>query len=209
MKARTRATVACSLPRNMTLGSMLFLARYESNPLENDVRRRIYDHVQEYPGLHLSEIARNSEIDTNHAKYHLRVLEDNDFVSSKRQDGYWRFYPRANGSVGRRDILQPEEKEWLSLLRREIPLHITLLLLDRGEANGSEIQDALDIAASTVHYHASKMEDATLLESRKDGRKRVYGIHDPEKVEDLVREHKPPDVLVEGFLEGWEELEFP
>lgn len=187
----------------------LILALYETNPLENEVRKRVYEQVQEYPGLHLSELARNVEVDTNHAKYHLRVLEDNGLVSSRRDDGYWRFYPRVDADVGQREVLQPRDKEYLSLLRRKVPLRVTLVLLDREEANATILQDELDIAASTVHYHTSKMEDAGLLESSKEGRQRIYSLTEPERVQRLLRDHRPPDRLVEGFLEGWEEFEFP
>lgn len=196
-------------PHGLGSGALLFVALHEDNPLDNEIRRAIYEHVQEFPGLHLSEVARSVDVDTNHAKYHLRVLEDEGLVSSEREDGYWRFYPRADGSLGKHEILQPEDKELLSLLRREIPLRITLILLEREEANASSLGDELDIAASTVNYHTSKMEEAGLLESYRDGRKRVYRLIQPEDVRGLLLEHRPPDRLVEGFLEAWEEFEFP
>lgn len=162
-----------------------------------------------YPGLHLSEIARHAEVGTNHAKYHLRVLEDEGLVSSRRNDGYWRFYPLEEGNVGRKEVLAPEEKEWMSLLHRDIPLRATLLLLRDEEVTAGDIQEALDIAASTVHYHASKMVEAGLVESYKDGRARVYKLTDSDRVRQLVSEYQPSDPLVDGFLAGWEEIEFP
>ncbi len=189
------------------LASILLLAQTHANPLDHDVRERIYNTVRAHPGLHLSKIARHADVGTNHAKYHLRVLEDEGLVSSRRSDGYWRFYPLEDADIGRKEMLKPQEKEWMSLLHRRIPLRATVLLLRKREATATEIQNALDIAASTVHYHASKMTDAGLVDSYKDGRSRVYTLTDPDRVEKLVEEYQPPDPLVEGFLAGWEELE--
>lgn len=193
----------------LVAGSGLFLVKGEGDPLDLEARRRIYQHLQAYPGLHLSEIARGVEMETNHAKYHLRVLAEHGLVSRKEEDGYVRFYPREDKGVAKGEILQPIEKEWLSLLRRRIPMQMTLVLLDEGSCNAGQMRKALDIAGSTLHYHASKMEDAGLLESHKEGRQRIYELHDPERVEELVRKHEPPDELVKGFLEGWSGLEFP
>lgn len=197
-----------------TLGALIvpapvLLVRHTKDPLDLETRKRVYEQVAEYPGLHLSEIARRVDMDTNHTKYHLRVLERHDLISSRKEGGYWRFYPREESDLGPREVLEPEEKRWLSLLRRRVPLQATLVLLDRGEASAGELADEIDIAASTLHYHASKMEDAELVASRKDGRHRVYSLTDPERIAQLVVRYEPPDELVKGFLEAWEELEFP
>lgn len=191
------------------LQAAVFLARRSKQPLELAARKQLYECVNEYPGLHLSEIGRRVEMDTNHAKYHLEVLERHDLISSKKEEGYWRFYPKKEGQLGPQEILQPEEKQWLSLLRRRVPLQATLVLLDEGEASLGDIADALGIAASTMHYHAGKMEDAGLVTSRKDGRKRIYELADPQRAAELVVTYEPPDELVGGFLEAFEELDFP
>lgn len=198
-----------SRPNRLLTGGIILLARGGGDPLEHEERERIYEQVREYPGLHLSEIARSVDLGTNHAKYHLRVLEDHDMVSSHRENGYVRFYPREDSRLGRKEVLERDEKEWLSLLRREIPLQMTVILLDRGEATAGEIGEAIDVALSTVHYHATNMEEAGLVTSYKDGRSRVYELADPERVAKLLEAHEPPDALVQGFLGAWEELDFP
>jgi predicted transcriptional regulator len=44
-----------------------------------------------------------------------------------------------------------------------------VVLLGQEEASATEIRNEIDVAASTVHYHTSKMEDVNPLESRRDG----------------------------------------
>lgn len=191
------------------LDLVIFLARHTKDPLDLEARRALYRAVERYPGLHLSSIARKLNMETNHAKYHLRVLERHQIVSSRKEGGYWRFYPKTESDVGPRDVLDRSDKRALSMLRRKVPLHATLVLLDRDEATLGELADAVDVAASTMHYHAGKMEEAGLVESQREGRERVLRIVDPNHVSELLVRYQPPDEIVEGFLEAWEELEFP
>ncbi|MHB1262644.1 MAG: helix-turn-helix domain-containing protein, partial [Thermoplasmatota archaeon] len=50
-----------------------------------EARRRVYQNVEEFPGLHLSEVARQCGLETNHAKYHLDALEKHGLVSSRME----------------------------------------------------------------------------------------------------------------------------
>jgi predicted transcriptional regulator len=185
----------------------VFLARRDKQPLDLETRREVYECVEEYPGLHLSEIARRTDMETNHAKYHLEVLERHGLISSEQEEGYWRFFPKQESELGPREVLGPDEKEILSLLRKEVPLHATLVLLDEGEAKAGELADAVDVAASTMSYHASNMEETGLVEVEAEGRSRVYRLTDPERVAELLIRFEPPDELVEGFLDAWDQLE--
>lgn len=187
----------------------MFLARSEKEPLDLETRRQLYDCVQEYPGLHLSEIARRVDLETNHAKYHLEVLERHGLVASEKEEGYWRFFPREESDLGPKEVLEPEEKQILSLLRKEVPLHATLVLLEEGQARSGELADEVGVAASTMSYHASNMEEAGLVEVTKEGRSRVYELVDPERVARLLIQYEPPDELVKGFLDAWDQLDFP
>lgn len=191
------ATLACSF---------VFLARRTKDHLELDARRRLFEHVKSFPGLHLSEIARAADMETNHTKYHLEYLEKHGFLSSRKEDGYWRFYPKTESEVGMRDVLGAQDKTALGFLRRPVPLHVTLILLSRGEATHGEIADVVDVSPATAHYHLKKMTKAQILGREKRGRTVHYWLQDPERVERLLLEYRPPDTLVEGFLEAWEDF---
>lgn len=191
--------------RAATLG-LLFLAG-RKDPLDLDVRRRIFEQVAKYPGLHLREVARALGINPNHAKYHLQRLEKADLVSSRHEDGYWRFWPREKGSIGYRDRLSRQDKAALAVLRRPVPLHVALLLLDRGRATHGDLLDEVDVAHATLHYHMGKMEDSGLVESRKEGRFRWYSLQDPDRVTGLLRQYRPPKTLIRRFLDAWEQVE--
>ncbi len=190
---------------SLLVHAFLFMAGGTKLPRQ-ETRREVYDHVKAYPGLHLSEIARQLGIPTNHAKYHLRRLEKDGLVSSLKEDGYWRFFPRADGSVGTRDLVDREDKRRLAMLRRPKPLHIVIHLLSQGEATHGELTEALDVAGATAHYHLQRMEEAGLLDRRPDGRKVYYALSRPEEMATLLERYEPPDELVSGFLDAWEDM---
>lgn len=186
--------------------SFVFAAT-SAETLDQDVRRQIYEHVHEYPGLHLSEIARQTDLTTNHAKYHLRVLEKRDLVTSIRRDGYWRFFPKENGTTITQETVDRGDKEILSLLRRPVPFKITVYLLQEGQGYNEQFADVAEVSPSTSHYHLEKMEDAGILDKRREGRSVIYELTEPDRMRALVAEYEPPDALVEGFLEAWDPLE--
>lgn len=185
---------------------IVFLAK-QQDLLQLDARRRVYEQVAKYPGLHLSEIARGAGMEVNHAKHHLRYLEKHALVSSQKEEGYWRFWPRREGSLGPQESVGVDQKKILALLRKPLPLHISLLLLNHEEMNHAELRQETGAAHGTMHYHLRKMEQDGVLESQKEGRERRYRLTQPEKMLALLLEHKPPDRLVQGFLEAWEALE--
>ena len=172
-----------------------------------DARRRIHDHVLAYPGLHLREIARQTALDPNHVKYHLGRLEKAHLVTSRKEDGYQRFWPTEHDERGTRGRLPPDERKVLALLRRPIPLHIVTILLDREEANQRELVDAVGTAQSTLSYHLKRMERQGLLVVESTGRQRRYRLADHDRLHALLMRYKPPDALVAGFLDAWEQVE--
>lgn len=185
----------------------LAFLRKREDLLQLDARRRIYQHVLDFPGLHLREIARGLRLDPNHVKYHLEYLEKHDLVSIRREDGYVRYFPRVEGTVGPRDVLNPDEKRVLAMLRQPVPLHAILILLDRGALSHGELAATLGLAPSTLSYHVRKMEASGLVAGEFLGRERVLSVARPDEVTSLLVRYRPPDELVRGFLEAWEQLE--
>lgn len=143
-------------------------------------------------------------MDANQVKYHVGRLERCGLVTSRREGGFLQHFPREEGSLGLREAVPAGEKAALALLRRPVPLHVTLLLLDRGEATHAELLPEVAVAHATLHYHLQRMEAAGLVESAKEGRERRYRLREPDRTEGLLLRYRPPDALVRGFLDAWE-----
>jgi predicted transcriptional regulator len=174
--------------------------------LQLEARRKLYGFVSEFPGLHLAELARLAGLEANHAKYHLAYMEKHGLVSSRDEDGYWRFFPKTEGPIGLQESISAQDKELLALLRQPVPLHVTLILLDKGEASHGEIERQVRVGRTTLHYHVKKLERAGVVIGLKEGRERRYTLADPGHVREVLLRYKPPDALVQGFLEAWDTI---
>lgn len=186
---------------------MTLVADRRPEALELATRRRVFRCVESYPGLHLRELARQCGLEPNHAKYHLEYLEQHGLLSRRAADGYLRFFPRVEASVGTRDVVSVDDKRLLGLLRRPVPLHIVLGLLASPDVSFSEIARRIRLSLAATHYHLSRMEREGLVAGTRVGRERRYSIVDPARVVGLLVRHRPPDGLVSGFLEAWDQLE--
>lgn len=174
--------------------------------LQLDARKRLHDHVVTYPGLHLSEVARACGMETNHAKYHLEYLEARGILTSRKDANYTRWFATRGSHVGPREDLAPREKEIIGQLRRPIPLHVALLLLDRENATHAELLPHVDAAHGTLHYHLKNMERAGILQGAKEGRERRYVLTERDTILRLLLAYRPPDALIAGFLDAWENV---
>jgi predicted transcriptional regulator len=170
-------------------------------PPPPDVRQRVYDAVRRYPGIHLREIERQTGISAPLAQYHLRKLADDGFVEHHEQGGYARYYPTAKGKSAR---VTEADMPLVGLLREEVPLHVALLLLDRGPMTHTEIVEAAGVAKSTVSYHLAKLAEAGIVE-RVSNDTRLH-LADRERVYRLLLAYRPTPGLLDTFADLWGDL---
>lgn len=169
--------------------------------LKGDVRKRVYDAVRRYPGIHVRGIERNLGISAALSQYHLRKLEEAEYVECSDQGGYMRYYPTSKGKSAE---VTEADQPIVGVLREEVPLHIVLLLLDHGPMTHTQLVDQVGVAKSTVSYHLAKLAELRIIE-REPGtaalrlveRDRIYRL--------LLAYHPTPD-LRDVFADLWEDL---
>lgn len=173
--------------------------------LELETRRRIYETVVHYPGLHLREVARQTGYQLGLVEYHLTQLLRHELVYEIADGEYRRYYPRDPLGVGeRRDVLSAEEKRTVALLRQRVPLEIILLLLHRGPATHKELLAEVSVGASTLTHHLRKLLERAVVVRRED---RAFQLADAKGLHLLLLKFRPhPGTLSEGFAQIWEEL---
>jgi DNA-binding transcriptional ArsR family regulator len=172
--------------------------------LDLETRRAVYQHLLEYPGLHLRELTREIDLSPTTVRYHLDTLVDADLVTRTDEDGYTRFYPRVESEPGPREVVGADEKELLNLLRQRVPLGIVLHLLNEGPTPQGELAESLDVARSTASYHLDKLQEAGAVTSERDGRSVLYSLVDPVETGDLVHRFEPPRDLADAFADLFE-----
>lgn len=175
------------------------MARKAAQPPE--VRQRVYDIVRRYPGIHLREIERQTEVSAPLAQYHLRKLVEEGFVEVHEQGGYARHYPTAKGKAAR---VTPEDLPLVGVLREEVPLHIVLLLLDRGPLTHTALVADLGIAKSTASYHLAKLAEAGVVERIPS--QHAIRLVDRERMYRLLLAYRPTPGLLDAFSDLWEDL---
>jgi predicted transcriptional regulator len=76
------------------------------NILNFETRRKIYEFVENNPGLHFSEISRRIGIPRTTLFHHIRVLEKQDLVELRCKREYKYIYPKNDLGAQEKEILE-------------------------------------------------------------------------------------------------------
>jgi predicted transcriptional regulator len=155
------------------------------------MRQRILNLVQEYPGLHLREVARQLETSVALIEYHVEGLVKDSAVERIIDNRHHRLFPHGH---------QLPSKA-LMTLRDSKSLKVVLHLL-QSPATHSELVKHTGFGKSTLSFHLRRMERAGLI--AKDGSK--YALLEPETVRALVANNRPTPDLLSRFANLWDDL---
>jgi predicted transcriptional regulator len=171
------------------------------DPLELESRRRIYQHVQRFPGAHMREIGREVAIPMGTLEYHLHYLVKADLLTTRQDARYTRYF--ASGGISRRD------KDVLAVLRQKVPRQIAAhLLLEPGSSHGN-LLTKFALAPSTLSFHLKKLVMTGIVQQEKSGRENLYRVIEPELVSRVLIQHRESffDDVIDRFAEVWGGLE--
>jgi predicted transcriptional regulator len=164
------------------------------DPLQLDIRRRLYALVQSYPGVHVREAARQLGTSMALVEYHLNLLREHGLVTVQKDDRYARLYPVDAPAP------KPADREAVGLLRQRLPLRITLCLLDDGPQKHKDLAEALGLGKSTLSFHLRKLEAAGLVRKADDG---SFAAKEPSRVLRLLLAFPPTKDLRDEFADVW------
>lgn len=174
-------------------------ARNPDHLLDLEARRRLFQLIQDYPGLHEREAARQLGTSQALVHFHRAILEEHGLVRIERSDGTLRMY----ASVARSSPTA-EERKLLGALRNRTNLHVALYMLNLGRpAKHLEIVDGLSMGKSMVSFYLRKLERAGIVEKNSDG---LFQVIEPRKVSLVLTKFQPTPDLLEEFTELWSSL---
>lgn len=133
--------------------------------LNLETRRKIFNYIEDNPGLHLRKIARELGINYHNLRYHLRYLERKEVIIIKESNSYARVY---SNNIGAKD------KDLLNIIRERIPSYITLFLFMYGTASQKDLSENLDLHPTTVEYHLKKLLNKKIIEPATGNGKYTY-----------------------------------
>jgi predicted transcriptional regulator len=144
------------------------------NVLDTEIRKNLYEYIDEYPGSHLREIARELDLKPSNAAWHLRKLEQTNLVRSRAIGGKKVYYLVEGGiEVKQRAVAE-------SILRNKNARDIMAYLSDHPGKHLLEIAHALTINHHVVKWHINKLYEAELIEG--DTSNSAYPIYYPTEI---------------------------
>jgi predicted transcriptional regulator len=144
------------------------------NVLNTEVRRNLYEYIDECPGSHLREIARELDLKPSNAAWHLRKLEQTNLVRS-RYIGGKKVYYLVDGGIELRKQAVAE-----AILKNKNAREIMRYLQEHPGKHLLEIAHALHLNHHVVKWHLKKMHQAELVEG--DTTNSAYPVYYPTEI---------------------------
>ncbi len=160
----------------LTVGGIKYVTA--DNVLDTSVRKNLYEYIDEYPGSHLREIARELNLKPSNAAWHLRKLEQTNLVRSRAIGGKKVFYLVEGGIAARKEAVAE------SILRNANARKIMAYLVKNPGKHLVEIAHALNLNHHTVKWHIKKMYLAEMVEG--DTSNSTYPVYFPTETGILV-----------------------
>jgi|GEM_PF-2530161 len=151
-----------------TLMIPLFTRLKKPKILDHFERGRIYEHIRKTPGDTYSSIRKALDIQNGALAHHLRVLEFHDYIVSRRDGMYKRFYPKG--------MKIPEGKH------KSIQEQMLEMIMANPKITQKQMAERLGIDRSTVNYHVKILLAMGVIRSEKDGTIKYYyfvGVKEP------------------------------
>jgi len=144
------------------------------NVLDTEIRKNLYEYIDEYPGSHLREIARELDLKPSNAAWHLRKLEQTNLVRSRAIGGKKVYYLVEGGIEAKQEAIAE------SILRNKNARDIMTYLAEHPGKHLLEIAHALAINHHVVKWHINKLYEAELIEG--DTTNSAYPIYYPTEI---------------------------
>jgi len=144
------------------------------NVLDTEVRKNLYEYIDECPGSHLREIARELDLKPSNAAWHLRKLEQTNLIRSRYIGGKKVYYLVEGGVESRKQAIAE------AILKNKNARDIILYLYDNPGKHLLEIAHALDLNHHVVKWHINKMSMAELVDG--DTSNSAYPVYYPTEI---------------------------
>jgi len=161
--AAARAASTAIATGDGRLARMLSLFRYsrydDSDPLELDARRYVYEAISDQPGEPITAVSDRADVNLSTARHHVKVLEREGLVATARVRNCERFYPAGT-----------DDLELAAAMADECTADILDALVRLEPASVSGLAEAVDRSPATVTHHLQKLEDDDIVVRERNGR---------------------------------------
>jgi len=169
-----------------------------NEPLDLEIKTKIYKIILTNPGLNLSTIANLLETSVALADYHLYQMEKDELIIIVKEGGYKRVYIK--------DSIGAEDKTILSLFQQEYPLKIVLYILNHPKSKPKIIREKIDISPALLTYYLKKLSKYGVIAANPNTKKE-FSVTDKKRITNLLIQYRP-NILLKRFKQTWAD-EFP
>ena len=140
--------------------------------LDLEIRRNIYNHISNYPGMHIRELSRKMDVPKTTLLYHLNHLKTKGLIVEKNEGSRLCYFDRNKlGTI---------DKEIFALLRKRVIRNILLVLAYHRTCTQADIVRHLKTDCNikkhptTIAFHLDKLIEMGVVECISNGREKVY-----------------------------------
>ncbi|MFQ5909385.1 MAG: winged helix-turn-helix transcriptional regulator [Thermoplasmata archaeon] len=163
--ALSAVAIAAVVSENVKFALLLFFVPLYSKirrerVLDHFIRGQIYGYILANPGEHYNAIKHALGLTNGSLAHHLRTLEREEFVKSRKFGLYRRFYPKH--------MRIPDDGDFRM---NPIQKHIVDVIHENPGISQKEIANAINITPPTVNYHIGILASARRIRVVRQGRK--------------------------------------
>jgi predicted transcriptional regulator len=136
----------------------------KENLLKNALRKRIFDYITEKPGIHYRAILSDLDLPMGVLSYHLNRLEKGQYIKSRQDGMYRRFYIKST---------RTEMRFFLSDIQESI---LNVIKENQGISQ-SKIARKINVSRKVVNYHVNILDQAGLIFVESRGRESACFIN--------------------------------
>ncbi len=133
--------------------------------LDNENRSKIIDLIIENPGIHYSQLLRETSLAPGNLTWHIEILEIYKIIKSQVVGKYVVFFPYY--------LKNPLSDIDLKIQKSTTCMEILDKIQSTPGITQAQIAKELNKNHKTVKYHLEKLFDAEIIESKKQGRRKL------------------------------------
>ena len=171
-------------------------AMFKEEILENENRRKIYEAIEENPGIHLRELHRALDTPLTTIEYHLSYMMRKKIIYAETDLHFKRYYAKP---------MEREDKKVIATLRQKRLREIVLLVLAKEKVKYQFLSEYLRLPNSTLSFYLKYLVDNGILVREKVGYETLYTVKDEDRVAKVLIAYKASflDKLIDKSLNTW------
>jgi len=134
-----------------------------SDLLENENRKLIYELIKARPGICMKEISEITMIGWSSVVYHVSTLTQRDFVVASMQGRRRHLFENSR-------TYRPDQKKYIIASKNDAAYSIMNFIRDNPGCTQKEVSETLCISTSLVSWHIGRLEKMGLVQKSREGR---------------------------------------